>query len=103
MNIGRSKMVSSHEISQYRHGNCQLCDMENLRKPYILYQRTCCEYHSNIDLCIHSRGIRQLNSEINKPSDKNLPEMEPSISARSARRSTSLKKKSRLATTPTMK
>lgn len=77
MNIGQHEKVSSHETPRYDHGNCQSFDMDDFCKPYIPFQRTCCEYHFNIDL--GSRRICRPNSEINKPSHKKIPELDVSI------------------------
>ena len=77
MDVRYNGKLPSHEIPQHDYYDCQLCARDSWCEEYIPYMRTCCQYHSNIDL--HSRKIRRLNFEITKPSDENKPELDGSI------------------------
>ena len=83
MNIEQNAKLSSHEDLRYDHCDHRLFGEDDLAEPYIPHRYTCCEYHSNIGL--HSRRICQLNSKINKPSDKKIPELDASIVKNCAR------------------
>ena len=82
MSIGYNGKVFSHEASRYDQDDCRLChrnhldgsggDLDDLMESYI---PKCCKYHAKKALCIHGRRIRQLDFEINKPSDEKVPEI----------------------------